>query len=103
MLSTSEKEKLTKAQKDFNNNLNNERFKGLFFSLQFIALIMSIILYATSFFVPSTREFAKIVLAILLMIMAYNNKTYIKRKNATIIYILLCIVFLISGIIGLVK
>lgn len=100
MRSTFEEEKLNR---ELNKKINDERFKDLFYTLQFIALIVSIGLYIASIFVPNLRDFAKIVLAILLMIMSYNNAHYLKRKNFTILYLLAGIFFLISGILGLVS
>lgn len=98
MRSTAETEKLNRQ---LNKKINKERFKDLFLTLQIIAAIVSIGVYIASIFVPSLREFAKIILAILLMIMAYNNAQYLKRKNFTILYIIVGLFFLISGIVGL--
>jgi len=100
MLSTREQE--LKQQKEMDKKINEIRFKDLFLTLQFIALVVSIILYIVSFFTPSVKVFAKIVLAILLIIMAYNNHTYFKRKYITIAYVIFGIIFMINAVMELI-
>lgn len=100
MRSTEETERLNR---ELDKNINELRFKDLFLTLQIVFAFLSIGMYIASFFVPNLREFAKIVLAILLMIMAYNNAHYLKRKNFTILYLIVGIFFLIAGIVGLIN
>lgn len=86
-----------------NKNINKKVKTG-----EISVLIQTVLAIATISFAVMTLYIVELIplmeffLALLMFVMAYNNKTIIKRKYLTVIYIIVGALALLSAIIGMI-
>jgi len=95
MKSTTDNAKVTKKIKDY-------KIKDYLFAFQFISLILSVAIIIYTYLIAKNYQYVSdFAIALTLIIMAINNNKIYKRKNFTIIYIVVSILFIFSGIWGI--
>lgn len=75
--------------------------KSIWLFIQFTLLVLLLIFFIISFFIKELSVVTNYLLSSVLLVMAYNNVNFFKRKYMTIIYgitgILLLVVTIING------
>ncbi len=66
--------------------------------IQFVMSIILLILLVITIFNHNFLVFSEIMMGLTLLVMAYNNQTFYKRKNLTIIYIVFGVLVILMTI-----
>ena len=80
-------------------------FKRISLYVQLFLLICLVGVFVASFFVKDTNLIKLIlygVLSLLMLIMAYNNKNFYKRKYMTCIYLIISVILIVSIVVEII-